>query len=184
MKLQNKSFCIFGLKGSGKTVLMNYILSLFKNHLVVTPHKEDYVGRNRYLATYTQYSGAAIEEINLVINKVVKLKKPTVFAIDEIGTWAPSMRPMPKGIADLCDNNRHYGIAFGCIDRRPTKINTNLVETADLLFLFRMTGKNDYQYLESIVEGLGDAVRSVPQYHFILVDENRDFKVMNPVRTV
>jgi len=182
MNLQNKSFCIFGLKGSGKTVLMNFILSIFRNHLVVTPHKEDYQGKNRYLAKYKQYSGAAIEEINLVVNKLVKVKRPSLFAIDEMGTWAPTRRPMPKGIADLCDNCRHYGIAFGCIDRRPTKINTNLVETADVLFIFRMTGKNDHQYLESIVEGLGDAVRALPKYHFVMVDENNDFTVMNPVK--
>ena len=185
MNLSEKRFCIFGIQGSGKTVLMHHILRHYPKHLVVTPHHDEYKGCNRYLPTYKQYTGAAIEEINMVINKVVipaaKKREISLFAIDEANTWTPNKQIMPRGIKDLNDNSRHYHLSFGVIARRPTQIHTDLVELAHHLFVFRLTGKNDYQYLESIVEGLGDVVRKLAPYHFALVDEHRNIEVIQPV---
>lgn len=181
--MKGKRFAVLGLQGSGKTVLVKHILKGEPAHLIYDPLHE-YTGGsfNRYLATHRQHSDEAIAEINLVINRVVMgTGKVRLLVIDEANRYCPSMKPLPAAVLDLNDFNRHYNIAFGIVARRPVQLHTDLIELAHYLFLFTLKGKNDTAYLDSLAPDLGDAVASLPQYHFIILDSARSYSVHSPI---
>ena len=68
-------------------------------------------------------------------------------------------------------------MSAGFISRRPCQLNQDLTELADYIFIFRLTGKNDLNYLDEIVTGLGDAVRSLGQFEFVLVHPDKHFEI-------
>jgi hypothetical protein len=72
-------------------------------------------------------------------------------------------------------------LGFGVIARRPVQLNTDLIELAHDLFIYRLKGKNDIAYLDELVDGLGAAVLSLKPYYFVHVNEFRDFEVCEPV---
>ena len=184
--LSNKRFCIFGLQGSGKSVLTKHILGMEKAHIVYDVHSE-HSGFNRYLVTYRQVrkydpGDPAILELNRFVDRIIfGTGRIRLLILEEANRYCPSKRPLPSSILTLNDDQRHDRVAFGIIARRPTQLNTDLVELAHYLFIFRLVGKNDREYLEAIAEGLGDAVRSLEDYHFVIVYPDRSFEVHAPV---
>jgi len=180
MNLEGKRFVIFGLQGSGKTVLAKHILRQYPKHLVYDTLNE-YHNFNRYIPSHRQYSAEAIAEINTVIKKLVIPRRPSIFVIDEANRFCPNRRPLPEQISKLNDFNRHYGIGFGVIARRPAQLHTDLTELAHYIFVFKLKGLNDIKYLNGLVYGLGDAVMNLEPYHFALVDENREVKICSPI---
>jgi hypothetical protein len=42
--------------------------------------------------------------------------------------------------------------------------------------------KNDYPYMEAISENVGNAVLALESYHYVLVDESRNFKTCLPAK--
>jgi len=181
LDLQNKRFVIFGLQGSGKTVLAKYICRGFTKHFIYDTMHE-YQGFNRYIPKF-QGTAQAQRELNTVINQVIIPNKPHIFVIDEANRYCPPKpAPLPEAVSKLNDWQRHYGIAFGCIARRPTQLHSDLTELAHYMFIFCLKGKNDQFYLNSIVSGLGDAVAGLQGHDFVMVDEHRNYQVMNAVR--
>jgi hypothetical protein len=185
--LSNKRFVILGLQGSGKTTQAKHILKSVKNHIVYDVHHE-YTGFNRYLVQYRQVrkpgdnKDPAIAELNSFVSQCVLLPgQIRLFVLDEANRYCPNKYPLPSSILTLNDDNRHERIAFGVVARRAAQLHTDLVELAHYLFVYRLTGKNDYKYLEDIAEGLGDAVRALKDYHYVQVNPDRSFQVMPPV---
>ena len=170
-----------GLKGSGKTYLAKWILKHFPRHLVYDVMKE-YDGFTRYVPKFRQYSLQSLEELNLAIRKLVFEKKPPCFILDEANRYCPNKRPLPDAVLQLNDWSRHMGISFGVIARRPAQLNTDLIELANYVFIFNLKGKNDVQYFNSFVNGLGDQLPDLPAYHFAFVDEHRNYEIYAPVR--
>jgi DNA helicase HerA-like ATPase len=185
MDLKGRRFAVFGLQGTGKTNYAKWVLQHYPRHLVYDPLK-DYQGFNRYLPANRSYTLAAIEEINTVVDRLVfkNVGKLDLFVIDEANRYCPNKRILPAKIGELNDFNRHMNLGFGIVARRPVQLNTDLVELAHDLFIFRLKGKNDIAYLDSLVDGLGNAVLSLPRYHFVHVDEFRDFEICNPVELI
>jgi hypothetical protein len=182
MDLKGRRFALLGLQGSGKTVNAKWILKHYPRHLVYDPLKE-YVGFNRYLPDYREYSLEALAEINTAIQKLVfdKQGQLDLFVIDEANRYCPTRRPLPETVGQINDFNRHMNLGFGVIARRPVQLNTDLIELAHDLFIYRLKGKNDIAYLDELVDGLGAAVLSLKPYYFVHVNEFRDFEVCEPV---
>lgn len=108
--------------------------------------------------------------------------KLQMFVIDESNTYLhPKPSPLPTGIVALNDRSRHENLSFGCIARRPSQLHSDIVELAHYIICFGLRGVNDVRYLDSINRGLGSAVANLPQYHFIVVDERRNWQVYKPV---
>lgn len=182
--LKGKCYIIFGLKGSGKTELAKYILSLHRNHYIYdTLHEYNKEKYTVYLPSHAT-TDKAIYELNLCINRDVLTKKPSLFHISEMNRYCPNRKPLPEAVAKLNDWNRHYNIAYGGDCRRPAQLNTDITELANYIFCFRLKGKNDCQYLDDTVKGLGDAVAELDDYHFIMVDEKRNLRMMQPIKMV
>lgn len=183
--LTAKRFTIFGIQGSGKTVLAKFLIKPYNSYFIYdTLHEYKGLGSTKQKVVYKPShatTGKAINEFNYVINKAVIPLKPTVFLIDEMNRFCPNRKPMPEAMQKLSDWHRHYNIGFGGIARRPTDVNTSLVELSHYIFLFGLQGKNDYRYMNDLVDGLGDAVRALDPFHFIMVKPDRTFELMNPV---
>jgi hypothetical protein len=184
--ITNKRFVILGQQGSGKTVLAKYYLRGTKDSMVYDIHHE-YTGLNRYLAAHrqvdrrTKNDPGIIELDNFVSTVVLGSGRVRLFVLDEGNRFCPNKYPLPASILTLNDDNRHDKIAFGVIARRAAQLHTDLVELAHYLFIFRLTGKNDYSFLEDTAIGLGDAVRALEDFQFVVVDPSRRFKVHEPM---
>jgi len=177
IELTNKRFCIFGLQGSGKTTLAKYILRQFGDSGWVIDVLDEYAGFNRYVMQDRDYSG--IDELNAAIYFILNKYKPKLLIIDEANRYCKPKRPLPEAVGHLNDFHRHYDLAIGFISRRPAQLHTDLVELAHYLFIFRLVGKNDRFYLESLKEGLSDAVLQLPQYSFVFYNrETGEIRVM------
>ena len=180
--LTDKRFVILGLQGTGKTYLAKYFLKHNAASIVYDTLGE-YQGSNRYIVKYRQNSPEAIEELDTFIAKIVVASgKIRLFVIDEANRFCPPKpAPLPDGVLELNDFQRHYKISFGTIARRPTQLHTDLVELAHYIFIFQLKGKNDLLYLNALADGLGDSVLSLPEYHFTIVYPNHTFEVHAPI---
>lgn len=182
--ITGKRFVILGLQGSGKTELAKLILSKTENHIVYDVLQE-YDGFQRYIPTDRN----SRDELSATVQKLILPRvKPDLFIIDEANRYLlPKPTPLPAGIDELNDWSRHmgkYGLSWGCIARRPTQLHTDIVELAHYLFIFVLKGKNDQQYLDSILPGLGSQVASLPDYHFVIVDAGRKLVIHSPIPDV
>lgn len=188
-EFSGKGICVFGLRGSGKSVWTRNFLSQYKNHIIVDPMVE-YAGFRRYIPTHRSYGDEAIAEIDLLAETLVVPKKQggrakvDLFAIDESNRYCPNRHPLPNSLLDIMDYQRHWKLTTVHVARRPVQMNTDIVELSNYIIVFNLAGKNDQQYLNDISKGLGDAVLTLPKYHYMLVNENREYKSMKPVNIV
>jgi len=185
--LSNKRGVVLGIQGSGKSVIVKAIARSERYHFIYDVHHE-HVGMNRYLVGNKRPESykpndPAIAELNRVVNQVVlDVGRVRMFILEEANRYCPSKRPLPSSILVLNDDQRHERVGFISVARRPTQLNSDLVELAHFLFIFRLPGKNDYIYLNEVAEGLGDAVRSLEQYHYVQVEPDRTYKIKPPVK--
>lgn len=187
MKLTGVTFCIFGLRKTGKSTFANSVLNtfgelaLYYDTLYEAPEDSPfdiYQPKDRY----------SVAEVCSVIRAIIPesinaLPKYRMLVIDEANRFfPPKPAPLPKEAADLNDQCRHYLMSAGFIARRPTQLNQDLTELADYLFIYRLTGKNDIQYLNNTATGLGDAVQQLKQHEFVLVNPDKTFEICNPIK--
>lgn len=122
-------------------------------------------------------------ELNKVLNAIFvnKAKAFKILVIDEANQYCPNMKPLPQSVQDLYDNHAHYFQSLIVITRRPTDLNTSLIEVAHLRIFFRLDGKNDIQYLNNLKSGLGDVVSSLEPYHFAVLDNFGNISICKPM---
>lgn len=183
---KGKTFVVFGLRGTGKSTAVDLILSEHKQQALYydTLHE---AAANSPFDVYKpkdRYSSVELEAVlTSVIPKSVN-NRPyySMIVIDESNRFCPPKpSPLPPKVADLNDICRHYRISAGFVARRPVQLNQDLTELADYIFCFHLKGKNDVNYLNNLADNLGDTVKNLGQYEFVLVHPNRSFDVMNPL---
>ncbi len=177
-------FCIFGLQGCGKSTLMDFLARQGRRSVFLY----DTLGESPPSAPYISYTPSdrySVPELESVLSEVRESGLYKHIMIDEANRYAPSKpHPLPPVIADLTDQHRHYRLeSIGYIARRPSQLNQDLTEVAKHLFLYRLTGKNDRQFLNDISTGLGDAVSLLDDYSFIIVYPNRKYKIQRPIKS-
>ncbi len=184
--ISNKRVAIFGLQGSGKTELGKHLTKTIPAHIVYDVHHE-YHGFNRYLVENKRpdprdKKDPSVAELNHFVDTVVLGSgQIRLFVLDEANRYCPNHYPLPVSILVLNDDNRHDKIGFIAIARRPAQLNTDLTELAHYLFIFSLTGRNDYNFLEDTSQGLGDAVKKLKPFHFVIVHPNRFYEIHPPI---
>ena len=174
--LTKKQFVICGLRDSGKSWLTKSIMDTTDAHLVWDP-----MGEHEGYHVYRPTDRESTEELNAFTRNMVIAWRPALVVYDEINRIIePKPTRLPPALADVVDFGRHWGISVGYVARRPVQFHTDIVELADYLFLFRLTGNNDHKYLESLKTGLGDAVRDLPKWHFVVYHDG-DHYVHAPI---
>ncbi len=180
LDLSSKGFCIFGLPDSGKSTLANSILSDYGKTAFVYDTLGEYKDGPYDSYIPTERNNPA--ELETIARKIMASGRYSLFIIDETNRFCPSKPALlPPAIADLNDFRAHYDLAVGYICRRPVQLNQDLTELAHYLFIFQLDGKNDGTYLNDLKDGLGDAVRDLAPYHFVLYHKGFDFEVYSPV---
>lgn len=185
LTLKGQHTMVFGLKGAGKSNWVQYVLNqpAYAAHLMYDVCQEH--GPLRCYLPDHRRGDKAIAEFNEVLTRMIldvpRDQRPEVLGIEEISRLAPNRGGAPESLLELIDLNRHYGVGVMGIARRPAQVDTDLVELADNLVIFKLTGKNDYRRLEAEREGLGDAVRSLGQYEYLVVNGQREYEVHKPV---
>ena len=181
LNLKSKSACIFGLPDSGKSTLANFIASRYGTAAFIYDTLHEYP--ETPFDCYVPKNRQSVTELEAVIRRVLASRRYSLFLIDETNRFCPSKpAPLPPAVADLNDFRAHYELSVIYIARRPVQLNQDLTELAHYLFIFKLTGKNDIQYLNDLASGLGDAVSTLKPYHFVVVFPDRTFAVFNPVK--
>lgn len=181
INMRNKTVCIFGLRGTGKSTWAHRLADEFGSAAFVYDTLGETPGSAKYFA-YVPASRTSTAELNGIIPMVIKSGRFRLLLIDEANRFAPSKpAPLPKELADLNDQCRHYGLSVGYIARRPVQLNQDLTELSDYLVIFALKGIRDIKYLNDLSGGLGDAVLALPRYHYILVMPDRSYRQIQPV---
>ncbi|MDY6966993.1 MAG: hypothetical protein SVM80_13730 [Halobacteriota archaeon] len=182
-ELVGKRFCIFGLPGSGKSYLASYILSRYPRHMIYDI-MDEFSGYNRYVPQ-REYFPDNLPELDRFYTEWLRphMNEIDLFIIDEANRVAPNQRKLCGSLLELNDQNRHLEVGFGTIARRPTQLNTDFIELAHILFIFRLQGKNDVKYLNDVVDGLGDTVKTLNHHRFCVVREDRSYFISSPVKS-
>ena len=178
----DKQVAVFGLRGTGKSTFVNNLARGYKRKALVW----DPLGEVSGVTTYDTYVPELADETEFErVVAYARSHKYQLLVADEINRLAlPKPHPLPPCIRDMVDYSRHWHLTVAWVARRPVQVHTDLIELADFIVCFRLTGKNDRAYLESLSEGLGDAVFSLPDYHYILVNPDRTFRRCRPVPKV
>ena len=184
LNLTRKTWAVFGYKGGGKSTLSKGIASKYglKCLYYDTLHE---VPIEASFHSYQPKNRQNVSELEAVIALVKANKRYRLLIIDEANRYCPPKpHPLPAGIADMNDWCRHpqYNLSVGYIARRPVQLNTDLTELADYLFIFQLGGKNDIKYLNDLRNGLGDIVKDLPPFHFVLVKPDRTWEVHAPIK--
>lgn len=187
LSLKQSQTMVFGLKSAGKSNWLQWLLNAhseqYSAHLMYDVCQE-HDNLNRYVPTHRRGEKAE-SELNGAVEKLVidvdRARRPELVGVEEISRFCGPNSPPPEAIYELIDMNRHLDVGLLGVARRPAQVHTDLVELAENLIIFRLTGKNDYKRLEREVEGLGDAVRDLDDYQYVHVGRDRSFTVCEPV---
>ena len=185
--LKGKVWVDFGLRESGKSTFADHVLTTYGELALYydTVHEAPIDSKYDIYQPKDRYSVFELETVVKTITpaNINQLPKYRMFVIDEANRFCPSKpSPLPPSIADLNDQCRHYLMSVGFIARRPSQLNQDLTELADYVFLFHLTGKNDKAYLESLKQGLGDAVETLENHRFICLFPDRHFELMEAIK--
>ena len=135
--LTEKGWCIFGRRGGGKSWLVKHILDSTPNHVVYDPLGE-HIGYRQYLPTDRQ----SVTELEEMVNGLVIPTRVPLFVVEEANKFIrPKPHPLPKGIDDLNDLSRHWGMSVGYVCRRPVQFHTDVVELSHYLFFLSCLAK-------------------------------------------
>lgn len=191
ISLIDKTFVILGLRMSGKSTLANKILNecgssaLYYDTLGESPPDVPF----DFYVPADRNSPFELEKVIAEITPKTRVEmaafipKYRMVIIDESNRFCPPKpHPLPPRVAELNDQGRHYRMSVGFIARRPTQLNSDLIELADYIFVFRLTGQKDLAYLEATVEGLREAVTSLDEHAFVLVHPNKSFEICRPIK--
>ena len=182
-KVTGKVVVIFGFRGTGKSVFARKLLAQFGAEAFYydTLHESPPSAKYRFYKPIDRYS---TPELEAIIKAVMESHAYRFAVIDEANRYCPSKpTPLPKAIADLNDWCRHqpYNMGAGFICRRPSQLNQDITELADYIVIFRLGGRADIKYLNEIADNLGDNVRLLKPYHFLLVKPDRTYVVCKPI---
>lgn len=187
---------IVGLQGSGKTELTKKLIrDIYEEsgrRSLVIDLMDEY-NLPSYMATVIRIRNKArpTEELETAIQKLIinpckegkHIKyRYACLVVDECPQFWRSAHPLPSCAALLNHTMRHYDIGLICVSRRFAQMHVDITELSHELYVFRQSGKNDLKRLSDMAAGLDDAVRALPKYHYVHVDEERNFRICSPIQ--
>ena len=189
--LIGKQFCVVGLKNSGKTNFVKWLLRDFYSRHVVFDPKDEYKdewGWNQYVPGNKRSNA----ELDLFIDQFVKPNKSTidVLVVDESNRYHQKGGELKGPIAEIVDwGTSHWNMGAGFVARRPKQVHTDILELSEYIFVHRLTGENDMKKLRNIHPNLPGEVQKIsgpegqgdyPQYSCIMVTPGRNLVQLPP----
>lgn len=184
IQIKDRQTAVFGMKREGKSNWLQWLLSHsgYQSHLVYDQTRE-HDALNRYLPTHKRGSEAT-QELGEVTRRMVvendRERRPEIYAVEEMSRFCSPNSPPPEAVYDLIDQPAHYGVGTIFVARRPAQVHTDILELATNVVIFYLGGDNDHKKLNSHLSGLGDTVRELGRYEYVVV-QGRDYEVHSPV---
>ena len=183
INLKNKKFAIFGIQGSGKTVLAKHLLKSFNKPIVYEIHP-DFRDTKAMIYKPKDLLLPTLNEFCAKIKQLAIKGKCDLFIIDEADYFFRSNFDIPLNLLDLILNHRHYNLALCFISRRPQDIPTKVYESCYATFIFKLEGVNALDKLAQIninMRGLIDKV-DYSRYNFIVKELGKDPYLCRPIK--
>ena len=165
LELNNHKSCIFGIQGSGKTVLAKHLLKGFRKPIVYRVNS-DFDNENVYL-----YKPVDIFKELESFTKWFISSEHDLLILDEADMFFRSNAHIGINFNDLAINHRHYGKTLILISRRPQDIPTKIVESCRYQFWFKVgDGSNVHRKIKEISQELYDLMQQISfqDYKFII----------------
>lgn len=189
ISVKGSQIVVCGHRGAGKSTCVQHILDHVPAHMVYDMNRE-HDAYNRYLPQHRR-GDEARAEVDGVISRLVldndPARRPGFVVIEEANRVVPNKGKIPPAVGELVDLGRHYerpggtGIGVAYVTRRPAQLDTDVMELADNLIVYRVRGRNDKNRLNEEAPGLGDAAAALEGYEWILVRDDRSYVKMEPV---
>lgn len=185
IQIKNRQTAVFGMKREGKS---NFVQWLLGEHPALSAHlmydqTREHDALTRYVPAHKR-GEEAFEELSEVTRRMVvendPEKRPEVYAIEELSRFCSPNSPPPEPVYDIIDQAAHYGVGLITVARRPAQVHTDVLELATNIIIFYLGGQNDHKKLNGHLDGLGDAVRDLEPYQFVVV-KGREYEVHSPV---
>ena len=191
----SKRITIVGLQGSGKTQLAKKMIrdKVRKNKKVlVFDILGEYV-KDKSLGNIDVFIPQdriePLLEIDTVLKNYVvepyiydKKKNYSLIVFDEASRYFINKLKLPSNMGFINDMARHIELDIICIARRFTQLNTDIVELSHYLYIFNQAGINDIKRLNELSIGLGDTVLTLNKYHYIEVNQFRQYSIKKPIK--
>lgn len=184
LNLKGKRVCVFGLQGSGKTIWTKNMALRYRT--LVIDILGEYNTQNYFVVRpeAKQLGPQLAGEFQQAMDEYVFSKKYQwdMLVIDEASQYfPPKPAPLHPAMMRLNDFNRHMGLAFTCVARRPTQLHSDLTELAHYNIFFKLTGLNDMKRLRDMYPGLDAAVFSLGPREFIVYETGKRFYKCKPI---
>lgn len=183
LDLRNKITFISGLNASGKTYFTIHAILPNYKCLVHDPLKQYPQDQaDVYYPPKLNYPQITADNEDFLENIVKKLAPNYDLLIyEEASRTFPNSKPLFPAMRSFLDTYRHwnssgFGVVFIC--RRPAQIFTDIPELAHHLICFGNKGLNDISRLNAESQGLGDLVKTLSHYEFVIVNQDRTYKKM------
>jgi len=154
-----KRIAVLGLQGSGKTTLVKRLIR-GSAHSVLDPLHE----------YGSQYNVGSYDVEQFFRN--VRNSGPRIVVLEEASRYLGKKSPSKAGLTYM-DEHRHLDQHVVVVCRRPSQLHPDVIELANFLVVFNLPGANDKSLLEAMALGLGEVVRDLREYDFVVVDERR-----------
>ena len=192
---EDQRITIVGLQGSGKTELTKKLVKDIYNEtgrrcLIVDLMDEYDLPSSMATICRIKNKSQPVNELETIIQKLIidpcnrgvsVKKRYAALVVDEAPQYWRSQHPLPAAAALLNHTMRHYNCGLICISRRFVQMHVDITELSHELYIFRQSGKNDLKRLSDIAAGLDDAVRQLQRFQYVHVDEERNFRICDPI---
>jgi len=186
LDLKGKKYAIFGIQGSGKTVLAKHLLNYFNKPIVYEVHP-DYRDTKAQYYRPNNFSLQALDEFSGKIKQLAIKGKCDLLNIDEADLFFKNnfdINTAPK-LYDLVINHRHYrDLALSFISRRPQDLPTKIIESCYAIFIFKLEGANAIQKFSTIHPKIPALIDKIDyrMHNFIVKELGKEPYICNPVR--
>ena len=178
MKLtQDRIIGLYGMKGSGKTLLGNAIAEFLSKYVKVIIYNTDLepISKNNKIEVYNPYSTDAtdIEALNIWLKKIRANNPNAVIYIRDLDAFFDkntSLSKYSKELKDISTRGRHTRNGFIYESKQPKYIPLKLISNTDLFFISNFTEADDLTHLKSLANPKELTAIPVQSHIFLMID--------------
>lgn len=164
MKLELRSFdclTVCGMKGTGKTYLIQKLLPHYKEIFAFDPCDE--------FGEYPHYVPKSDSPKELEsIAKVIWNRWNCMLIVSEAELYLPVNQPLPPSVFKIVARGRHRNVGLIADTRRIANLNKTVFGLSEWIFMFRHFSPNDIDYISKFVPTGAKELRELKDYYFLV----------------
>ena len=172
----------YGMRGSGKTILLKYLMQQYdlqgiRTMLFDTMHNHNYTLKHGMIV---KPAFAQKEQIFLNTCKQVWKQGNTVFAIEEIDQFCSPQFMQPE-LDSIVNLGRNRGISYIAVTRRLAEVHGTIIANCDHHFIFKAFLPRDLEYYQKYVGKIVWQAKDLAAYHFIYYKVGGSPQICKPI---